>query len=243
MLDVATGAVLKTFEFPATVFDHASFLNDIVVDEVNMVAYMTDTNPIPNAAGGQGGIAVYDYKTDRARKYVGEATNNTHDNQFVIGGANWTINGATDGIALSPDRQTLYFARIQGRDLNSFPTSTMTDWSLDDAAWASAMASGVTNHGDKTGFSDGMTFSADGYLWYGDIEHDALYRWLPGSGSVAETAELVQQSAVDLGWIDTFAFEGEKLLFTSNRLQEYFNGKVYNYPTPTTTTTTTTTTR
>ena len=171
VIDIATRQVLKSFEFPESVFDHASFLNgvfiwslkaffnfpslstsDIVVDEVSMVAYMSDT------AAPSGGIAVYDYKTDTARKFVGASTHTSIGTTFVIEGASWNVGGATDGIALSPDRQRVYFSKIQGRDVHSLPTNVMRNFALSESEWAVAVNASVVYHGEKTGISDGMTF-------------------------------------------------------------------------------------
>ena len=99
--DLATGNMVRTFVFPDAVAPYnSSFLNDIVLDTVNGVAYISDT-------GNVGGIVVYDFKSNSARRFGGDATQQ-HDPAFTI-----SINGVTypgittneDGIALSLDVQ------------------------------------------------------------------------------------------------------------------------------------------
>lgn len=103
--DLSSGEIVRTFVFPSSVAPYnSSFLNDIVLDVVNRVAYISDT-------GAVGGIVVYDFDTNSARRWGGDVTQQ-YDPKYVI-----SINGIPypqittneDGIALSPDLQVRSF--------------------------------------------------------------------------------------------------------------------------------------
>lgn len=53
--------MVHTYTFPDAVLSHTqNFVNDIVIDPANGMAYMSDTGI--SSTGHSGGIVVYDYK-------------------------------------------------------------------------------------------------------------------------------------------------------------------------------------
>merc|ERR1719384_2391299 len=78
-----------------------------------------------------------------------------------------------------------------------------------------------------------MTFDSEGRLYFGAISNsslfetdgNALYSWKADGTSSSVDASLVAQDDFDLHWVDTFAFDNEnqKLIFTPNRLDLFFN--------------------
>jgi sugar lactone lactonase YvrE len=230
ILDLATGSILRSSTLPDSQVKHAwNFMNDIVVDEIDMVAYISDTRY--NEAN-EGAIHVYDYKSDSVRTFTGVSTHVELPSAsgptftYLNSSGQWTtypVQNPSDGIALTPDRSQLFFSALSGYTLYSLPTVDLKNFDLDDGAWQAALINPV-NHGKKPGPSDGMAFAADGYLYFGDIIHAALYKWKSTSAASTSanvsTATLVAENSTELQWIDTFAFDGSNsLLMTSNKLQ------------------------
>lgn len=224
------------FTFPDVVAPHnSSFLNDLVLDLVNDVAYISDAAGI-NPDGSKGGIVVYKRKTGEARRFYGAstapsapfasvnfkaATSPTGDASYPDGII--ATGTATDGIALTPDLCRVHYAPMGSNHQYSIPTSALLDFGKNVTEYLTELNTVVTDHGRRPGgIHDGMTFSTNGLLYFGGIRTGALYSWnvaLPLS-----TATMVAQSDETLGWIDTFAFNDatEELLFTTNRLEKFF---------------------
>jgi len=221
----------KDYTFPNAVAPYnSSFLNDIVLDLVNEVAYISDVGGI-NPDGSIGGIVVYKRKTGEARRFHGASTvasapfaslnfkaaSSPRGDATHPGGV-YSTNTATDGIALSPDLCRVYYAPMASTHAYSIPTSALLNFGKSVADLNKA----VTDHGKRPGgIHDGMTFSTNGLLYFGGVRTGALYSWnvaLPLS-----EASMLAQSTENLGWIDTFAFNDATgdLLFTTNRLEKF----------------------
>ena len=87
------------------------------------------------------------------------------------------ITFGADGIAISPDMNTLYFSVIGGRFLYSVPTASLRDTSA--GAFNSAQGQ-VKNLGEK-GISDGMESDSNGIVYAGNVEQDAISMYNPAT--------------------------------------------------------------
>jgi sugar lactone lactonase YvrE len=89
-------------------------------------AYITDS--------GKGGLVVLDLSTKKARRVL-DASPSTHaeDTVLTIEGAPWRCPDGSnpkvhaDGIALSPDREWLYYQALTGRTLYRIQTAALRD--------------------------------------------------------------------------------------------------------------------
>jgi hypothetical protein len=237
-----SAAVLRQFVFPYDVAPwDGSFLNDIAVDTTSGYAYISDTF-------GEGGVVVYDWNLNRARRFTGPSTRSEAPAvPIVIHNYTFGVDGPSDGIALSVDRQTVYarphlcfpilgahesfclvflccvdsyFCSIRGVYLHSIPSSALTDWSLstDD------LNSRVVTLGPKLSQSDGLAIDAKGVMYFGLLSMSGLALWDTAKPFTTASQTVVAVDPVALDWIDTFAFDGQNgLLFSSNRLALYFN--------------------
>ncbi|MFS0826963.1 L-dopachrome tautomerase-related protein [Pseudomonas phoenicis] len=79
--------------------------------------------------------------------------------------------GGVDGVALSPDDGTLYFAALSSRRLYALPTALLADFTQSDAALADA----IVDLGEK-GAADGMATDPWGRLYTTAADHDAVFR-------------------------------------------------------------------
>jgi sugar lactone lactonase YvrE len=159
--DLATNRVDKVYRFSGTI-DNQSYLNDIRVDTKRQLAYLTNS--------GTGGIIVLDLKTGRSRQIL-QAHKSTHPDpnvKFIIDGHELKKQGQpvafqSDGIALSPDRNYLYYKTITDKKLFRIPTSALNN----PALTAQQLAGQVQDLGNICN-TDGMEFDAKGNLYLGD---------------------------------------------------------------------------
>jgi sugar lactone lactonase YvrE len=115
-----------------------------------------------------------------------------------------------DGIALSPDKQYLYYHALTGYTLYRISTFALNDTTLTDQALGEL----VENLG-RTSAPDGMLFDPQGNLYLGDLESNAiLYRTPDGHLNT-----LLQDE--QLKWPDTFTMDREGNLYvTTSRIHQ-----------------------
>ena len=101
------------YVFPPEVAPHNStFLNDLMVDVPNQVAYISDS--------GNGAIVIVDMKKRVSVRFHGASTKRDPAYQYKVEGWNYgneTMETPADGIALTPDRKWLYYCPCQGTEL------------------------------------------------------------------------------------------------------------------------------
>jgi hypothetical protein len=227
VVNVSSGELLSTYRFPNSVASpNSSFLNDIVLDEVNGFAYFTDT-------WGNGAIIVYSISSNASRAFSSTATQRNASYDFCVNGICYGKNGVgaspSDGIALSADGLTLYWSCVQGTGLFQVATSLLQDFSTTD----SEFQAGLVFLGFKNGCSDGIQF-LNGNLFYGDLTHSLLGE-LIGIGGFSSTSPITGQGALsaaspyELNWIDTFALDltdSNVFYFSTNRLNLFFSSSL-----------------
>jgi sugar lactone lactonase YvrE len=132
-----------------------------------------------------------------------------------IGGKEWLgLDGApprvhADGIALSPDREWLYYHALTGRTLYRVPTAALRDEAL-----PAEDLEGKVEKVAETGPVDGMIFGADGWLYISAIEENAVKRVDTHTGRV----EMVVQDP-RIQWPDSFALDDKgRIWFTTSRI-------------------------
>lgn len=225
-VDLKTNKVVKTVVFPADVILPTTYVNDMRFDfrvGAEGVAYVTDSS-----IKGPGAIIVLDLATGKAQRRLSGHASTSPAPGFVAtihgkalaatgpDGKPQPFNVAADGIALSPDGETLYFCALSSRTLYAVPTRLLRDPHATDADIAKA----VRNLGDK-GASDGLEADAKGNVYGGDYEHDALRKLAPGG-----TWTTIAQGP-DMSWPDTLSVGPDGYLYViANQLhrQAGFNG-------------------
>ncbi|KPA89159.1 MULTISPECIES: L-dopachrome tautomerase-related protein [Pseudomonas] len=218
-IDLASNKVVKTLVFPASVILPSTYVNDVRFDfRVGQagVAYVTDSS-----VSGPGGIIVVDLATGNASRRLSGAKSTSVDPSFVpviegkpalitrdAQGGNSFLKVASDGIALSSDGQTLYFCPLSSRHLYSISTALLRDASVSEAELEKA----VVDLGEK-GASDGLEADANGSVYAGDYEHDAIRQRLPDG----RWQTIVQDPRAQ--WPDTLSIGPDGYLyFTANQL-------------------------
>lgn len=215
-----TKTTIFNYTFPDEIVSYNnSFLNDIVLDEQRNIAYLTD-------AMADGGIIVYDANKQTSRVFSGSSTEADSSYNFCVNGKCYgrrVFTTPTDGIALSPSGDILYWSDVQGPMLYAVRTEYLRDFSLSNAF----IESKVSFLGDKKGCSDGLLMLGDS-LYYGDITNSNVYVISPTvTASVDDMLD--PKNSVALGgddvetlhWVDTFSVDPNDtsvFYLTSNKL-------------------------
>lgn len=224
--DIEGNKLIHEFVFPDHIASHTtSMLNDIFVDDVKDVAYISDTS-------GTGGIIVYDLGADAARRW-----DNHPSLSFEEPLADYTVEGLdfnqigplpVDGLALVPHVDRIFYTALHGLTLYSVSAAVLRDFTSTD----SEISNSVLDHGVKRSQCDGLTTSEDGQLFLSMVKFNAVdsfdVKTLPktmGEYNV-ETAPLVSADE-RLYWPDTFGWANDEeggLLVSSARLPQLFLG-------------------
>ena len=142
---------------------------------------------------------------------------------FVYGDPMYQITGVmlptyitfgVDGIALSPDGNTLYYSVIGGRFLYSVPTALLRQQGGNSDAQAIAA---IRNLGEK-GISDGLETDSNSIVYAGNSEQDAISMYNP-----LTTFATVFVRDPRINWVDTMSIASDgNLYFTVNQLNYLF---------------------
>jgi sugar lactone lactonase YvrE len=215
-IDLATNKVERTYPMKG-VTDKGSYINDVRVDTKRQVAYMTNS--------AQGGIVVVDLKTGKARLLLKGAAPTLTDPayHFIIDGREVAPGGKplkvnSDGIALSADREWLYFKPLTDDKLYRIKTADLRDTKLKEAE----LVQRVVDLGHVS-ITDGMEIDAQGNLYFGDMEHNTILKITPD----LKKAILVQDPR--LLWPDSYSISRDGYLYISTSQVQTgppFNGGV-----------------
>ncbi len=193
-IDLQTNKVVKVFPFGSDIARPNSYLNDVRVDTQRNTAYMTDS--------GAGGIVVLDLSSGKAHRAL-----DGNPSVMVEHGIQISVNGkpvvgadgkppqfASDGIALSPDGNTLYYKAVTGANLYGIKTSLLRD------AGTSAQTLGAAVEKVAQTFpTDGLWMDPQGRLYLSGINQSTVLR-LSKDGKIENVA-----GDSRLEWPDTFS--------------------------------------
>jgi sugar lactone lactonase YvrE len=221
--DIDSNSLVKSIPVPSEIADYtASFLNDLVIDNTNGFIYIADSGIFTDPL--QGGLIVYDITNDRLRRVLHQhvSAQDVPDYWFEIDGKRiWPdepMRTGADGIALSADRQSLYWCALTARHLYSIDTALLRDFDSDDQTIEAA----VIDHGDKGTNTDGLGADSNGLIYYTMLEGK-------GIGVFDPTAGTYQPLLSDdrMVWVDGMTFDNHgHLVFNNNRLHELFRDEL-----------------
>ena len=223
VFDVRTGKTVRTIALDAVADRKGSFLNDIAVDEVRKIAYVSDSG-LRSAPDNQAGIIVVDYESGRARRVL-----DRHPAVLPQPGAKVMSHGeevwpgkplvlGVNGIALSPDGNRLYWTVTTGTHAYAIPTALLRDAHARPATLAAA----VRDLGDVGGNTDCIVTDKAGNLWITDVTRNGIVRYYPRTGTMT-----LQAASDGVHWPDTPAIgpDGD-VVFTASHLNGHFAGQV-----------------
>ena len=216
-IDLTTDKIVRTIVLGPDVVLPTTYLNDVRFDlrqgEAG-VAYITDSS-----VKGPGGLIVVDLASGKALRRLSGHASTMPDPGFIprVEGAvlmnrpagaspsPWLV--ATDGIAISPDGETLYYCALSSRHFYAVPTALLRDPASNDTTIAAA----VRDLGPKAP-SDGLAEDDRGVIYAGDYEQGTI-RSFAGSAwkTIARDPRIL--------WPDTLSIGTDGYLyFTANQL-------------------------
>lgn len=204
---LATNKLDKKWEFDETAAPSKSYLNDLRIDDASKKIFITDS--------GLGGIVVLDMKSGEAKRVLDKHPSTKSENiTLTVDKEKFTQKIHSDGIALSPVDNKLYYHALTGYHLYRVPAEALETNLRDETS--------LVKQVEKVGVTpapDGMIFDKDGNLYMADLERNAVsYRTPSGDMKI-----LIQDERIK--WPDTFTLDGENLIFTDSLLQKAEVGK------------------
>lgn len=211
--DLNTDRIVRTYFFEGVVSEK-SYVNDIRIDRENNVAYLTNSN--------EGGIIVIDLESGKMRQLLQDhpSVQSDPDFSFVIDGKELKKKGEavkihSDGLALSPDQQWLYFKPLTDDKLYRIRTAFLRDETLAPAEveqWVEDLGSFHT--------TDGMIFDATGRLLTGDLQRSSIV----AIDKEHKATTLLQDDR--LVWPDSYSVSEDGYLYLS--CSHIHKGAAYN---------------
>ncbi|KAJ4452437.1 putative Major royal jelly protein [Paratrimastix pyriformis] len=220
--DLVHNKSISTFVFgPEVASAENSFLNDIVVDATRNVAYISDSGLVSGDHDQlNGALIVFKLGTNgaasSARRVLARHFSTENNDTYTVEAADsrlpWMRTGA-DGIALSADRETLFWCPLSATSLYSIKTSLLSDMSTPEADLEA-----VTLVEQRSYASDGLTVANNGLLYLTSLrDSSVMVRYNDG-----HTMPLVPSDPQRFQWPDTLGFDHQgNLLVVANRLNQY----------------------
>lgn len=171
-INMATNTIEKTYSFES-VAGNNSYINDVRIDDQRQYAYLTNSS--------EGGIVVVNLATGAMRQVLQNhySTKSDPSFTFIIDGRELTKNGQpvkinSDGIALTPDGDWLYYKPLTDDKLYRI----RTEYLRNDTITSATLGSKVEDLGHFV-CTDGMIFDKKGNLYMGDMRLYSIYRLTP----------------------------------------------------------------
>ncbi|OUI84287.1 gluconolactonase [Gluconobacter sp. DsW_056] len=181
-IDPANGKIAQVIPLGAPALLPDSHLNDVRIDLTHGKAgsaFISDTSVDVHPA-----LIVVDLATGHQRRILADTVSVMPVQGFVamMDGVTGRYDpahaivpqGGVNGIAISPDQQTLYWQPLSSRRLYSAPTAVLSDPKISETDLERA----VKDEGE-TGMSDGIATGPDGSLYITDNERHAILRHRP----------------------------------------------------------------
>lgn len=222
VFELRSGALVKTIGLDAAANRQTSFLNDIAVDERRRIAYVSDSG-LRGAPSNSAAIIIADFASGKLRRVL-----DRHPAVMPEPGVKVMSHGeevwpgkplvlGVNGIALSPDARTLYWAVTTGHAVHALPTALLRDPGATPAALEAALRSL-----GRVGNTDGIVTDAVGKLYITDVSRNGIAAYDPRSGKLSLLA-----ADEGVHWPDTAAFTPDGVLvFTASQLNRHFAGQV-----------------
>ena len=201
-VNLQNNKVIKIYKFKESVLHENSYLNDVRIDTDNNYAFITDS--------GDGAIVIVNLLTEESRRVLdNNYSTQAEDITLNIEDRNLSIKIHSDGIALSPDNEYIYYQALSSRKLYRIMTNVLSDFTLSVDEIESSVE--FICH---AGASDGIAFDKNGYLYLTSLEKNAISRWLPPNGNIQ-----VLVSNPKIKWPDSISITPDlDIYFTTSQL-------------------------
>ncbi|WP_153393694.1 L-dopachrome tautomerase-related protein [Chryseobacterium vaccae] len=205
-INLATNKIEKIYRFPESAGGENVYINDVRVDNQNGFAYLTNSNT--------GGIVVLNINTGESRLVLANSSSVKSDPNYHFSplgkelkkGDGSLLKVNSDGIALTPDNQYLYYKPLTDNRMYRIKTDLLRDFKTNEAV----LNKNVEDLG-KFITTDGMIFDKKGNLYLGDLEKNSIVKMTP---------DLKMQTIVKddekLIWPDSYSISDDGYLYISN---------------------------
>ncbi|MET1416012.1 L-dopachrome tautomerase-related protein [Roseibium sp. HPY-6] len=226
--DIKANKEIQRYVFTADEADRqCSFLNDLAVDNDTGFAYIADSGIFCNPL--HGGLIVYDSNTNSVRRILDQHkfTNNEPNFFFNIDDRPVLKNGGmqtgADGIALSGDKETIYWTNLTGNKLYSLPTELLRNFEINETVIENAARVEATLPSN----TDGMTADNAGNIYMTALSLDGIMKFDESTGQVTRFVH-----HPEMNWPDTLAWGPDGSLYVvSNHLHVWVDGDM-NFDAP-----------
>jgi sugar lactone lactonase YvrE len=201
-INLNNNTVERTWLF-AGITDAQSYINDVQIDNQQQYAYLTNSS--------EGGIVVVNLASGDSRQVLHDhySTQSDPNFKFIIDGHELMKNGQpvkinSDGIALTPDGEWLYYKPLTDDKLYRIRTEYLRDVTMSSAQLGSKVED--LGHFATT---DGMIFDQKGNLYMGDMRHNSILRITP---------DLKMETLIvdaNLIWPDSYSISKDGWLYIS----------------------------
>ena len=198
-VDLATDSIIQIIYFDELIAPAESYLNDVRVDTEEDYVYITESE--------LGAIIVVDLLSGQSRRLLDDHYSTKAEfSTLVINGQTVNFEIHSDGLALSNDRNYLYYKALSAHSLYKIETEKLRDTTLNNIQLENAVEYVI-----ETLPCDAIEFDPDGDLYFTSIQDNAVYYLTP---------ELEDGLAVRddrLKWPDSFSItsSGEIYVTTS----------------------------
>ncbi|PKQ63805.1 hypothetical protein BZG02_07190 [Labilibaculum filiforme] len=191
----------KAYTFPQGVFMANSYFNDVRIDTHKEIAYLTDS--------GNGAIIVLNLQSGESRRLLdNHYSTESEVDSLICDGHQWKNSVHSDGIALSTDRNYLFYTALTGHSLYQIPTADLLNETLSEEQ--------ITVNVNKVmtiPATDGMLFDKQGNLWLGGLENNSIGK----IDSKGKLVPVIQDSKIR--WADSFAEDKDgNIYFTTSQI-------------------------
>ena len=243
-IDLTNNQIVKTIRFKPDVCLPTTYLNDVRFDlkrGKEGMAFITDSSQ-----NGPNGIIVVDLASGEAWRRLNDHPSTKAEPNFapIVEGEPLMARQpgqpaaymkiGSDGIAISQDKETLFYCPLASRHLYSASVDALADRRRSEQD----VAATVNDLGDRGYASDGLETATDGAIYLTDYEHNAVHvRDANGAN------DRVLVSDPRMIWPDTLSATGSDgfIYFTANQLnrqKQFHNGKdlrhqpyaIFRYP-------------
>ena len=201
-IDLAKNTIEKVYSIGGITSD-TSYINDVRVDTKKQFAYMTNSK--------DGGIVVVDLQSGKAREVLKKHPSTLSDPafKFIMDGHELIKDGKpmkfnSDGIALTPDGDWLYYKPLTDDKLYRIKTEYLRNTALSEQQ----IGSKVEDLGHFV-TTDGMIFDKKGNLYLGDLQKSSI---------VQISKDLKMKTVLQddrLIWPDSYSISGDGYLYIS----------------------------
>lgn len=218
-INLTNNKIEKIYRFPDNVVSEDVYINDIRVDNENGFAYLTNSNT--------GGIVVLNINTGASRLVLANSPSVKSDPNYHFSplgtelkkGDGSLLKVNSDGIALTPDNQYVYYKPLTDNRFYRIKTELLRDFKTTEAV----LNKSVEDLG-KFITTDGMIFDKKGNLYLGDLEKNSIVKITPDL-----KMRTIVKDDERLIWPDSYSISDDGYLYISNsqiQLMSWFhNGK------------------